>query len=62
MRALVDRVHFDSRPSVGTVVHLEKRLEWHDDSVIKTLTEGRKPTEHGPWSQDEHLEDTPEPA
>ena len=62
MRALVDKVRFDSRPSVGTVVHLEKRLEWHDDSVIKALTEGRKPTEHGPWSQDEHLEDTPEPV
>lgn len=62
MRALVDKVRFDSRPSVGTVVHLEKRLEWHDGSIIKALTEGRQPTQHGPWSQDEHLEDTPEPA
>ena len=62
MRALVDKVRFDSRPSVGTVVHLEKRLQWGDDSIIKALTEGKEPTEHGPWSQDEHLEDTPEPA
>jgi serine/threonine-protein kinase RsbW len=62
MRALVDTVRFDNRPSVGTVVHLEKRLEWHDDSIIKALTEGNNPTQHGPWSQDEHLEDTPEPA
>jgi serine/threonine-protein kinase RsbW len=62
MRALVDKVRFDSRPSVGTVVHLEKRLEWHDDSIIKALTEGRAPTEHGPWSTDEHVEDTPKPA
>ncbi len=62
MRALVDTVRFDNRPSVGTVVHLEKRLEWDDDSVIKALTEGREPTRHGPWSQDEHREDTSEPA
>ncbi len=61
MRALVDTVRFDNRPSVGTVVHLEKRLAWHDDSMIKALTEGREPTQHGPWSQDEQLEDTPEP-
>lgn len=62
MRALVDKVRFDSRPSVGTVVHLEKRLEWHDDSIIQALTEGRQPTRHGPWSQDERREDTAEPA
>jgi len=62
MRALVDKVEFESRPQVGTVVHLEKRLEWHDASVIKALTEGRKPTEHGPWSEDERLEDAPEPV
>jgi serine/threonine-protein kinase RsbW len=61
MRALVDTVRFDNRPSVGTVVHLEKRLEWHDDSIIKALTEGREPTQHGPWSQDEHREDAPKP-
>lgn len=62
MRALVDRVHFDNRAQVGTVVHLEKRLEWHDGSVIKALTEDRPATRHGPWSDDEQLEDAPEPA
>jgi serine/threonine-protein kinase RsbW len=62
MRALVDKVLFESRPQVGTVVHLEKTLEWADDSVIKALTEGRAPTRHGPWSADEHLEQAPEPA
>jgi serine/threonine-protein kinase RsbW len=62
MRSLVDRVQFDKREQVGTVVRLEKRLEWHEGSVIKTLTDGRDPTRHGPWSDDEHLEDAPEPA
>jgi serine/threonine-protein kinase RsbW len=50
MRALVDHVSFDNVPRVGTVVHLEKRLVWHDDAVIKKLTEDNAPTEHGPWS------------
>ena len=62
MRALVDKVTFTSRPQVGTVVHLEKQLEWHQDSVIKKLTEDQPETEHGPWSQDERLEDKPEPV
>ena len=62
MRALVDKVEFESRPQVGTVVHLEKKLEWHDDSVINALTEGKTKTRHGPWSEDEHLEDAPEPV
>jgi serine/threonine-protein kinase RsbW len=62
MRALVDKVTFTSRPQVGTVVHLEKALEWYDDAPIKKLTEGQPATEHGPWSSDEHLEDAPEPA
>jgi serine/threonine-protein kinase RsbW len=53
MRALVDHVTFDNVPRVGTVVHLEKRLEWHEDAVIKRLTEGNAPTAHGPWSEDE---------
>lgn len=61
MRALVDKVEFDSRPHVGTVVHLEKHLQWHEDSVIKALTDGRAATTHGPWSSDELLEDAPEP-
>ncbi len=62
MRALVDKVTFTSKPQVGTVVHLEKQLEWHDESVIKKLTEGQPPTEHGPWSDDERFEDKPDPA
>jgi serine/threonine-protein kinase RsbW len=62
MRALVDRVHFDNRAQVGTVVHLEKRLEWHEGSVIRALTEGKSPIRHGPWSDDEHLEDAPDPS
>ena len=62
MRALVDKVTFTSRPQVGTVVHLEKELEWYEDAPIKKLTEGQPKTEHGPWSQDEHLEDAPEPV
>jgi serine/threonine-protein kinase RsbW len=50
MRALVDRVTFDSVDTVGTIVHLEKRLEWNPDAVIKKLTDEHAPTEHGPWS------------
>ncbi len=62
MRALVDRLEFSSGSKDGNVVHLEKRLRWHDDSIIKTLTEDAKPTEHGPWSKGERLADAPEPA
>ena len=61
MRALVDKVEFDNRPQVGTVVHLEKTLQWQEGSAIKALTEGQPPTRHGPWSRDERLEDAPEP-
>lgn len=50
MRSLVDRVEFSSRPTKGTVVHLEKALQWTEGSVIQRLTEGRPRTEHGPWS------------
>ncbi len=62
MRALVDKVTFTNRPQVGTVVHLEKQLVWHEDSVIKRLTEGQPRTEHGPWSDDERFEDKPDPV
>jgi serine/threonine-protein kinase RsbW len=62
MRELVDRVSFERHEAHGTVVHLEKRLEWDEDSVIRKLTEGQVRTEHGPWSQREHLEDAPDPA
>ena len=51
MRALVDKVTFTNVPTVGTVVHLEKRLEWQPDSAIKLLNDELPPTEHGPWSE-----------
>jgi serine/threonine-protein kinase RsbW len=38
MRALVDRVKFESVPETGTVCHLEKTLELEPDSVLKTLS------------------------
>ena len=60
MRALVDRVTFTSRPQVGTVVHLEKSLDWYEDAPIKKLTLDKPKTEYGPWSKDEHREQTPE--
>jgi serine/threonine-protein kinase RsbW len=31
MEALVDKIHFDSQPEVGTVVHLVKALEFDPD-------------------------------
>jgi serine/threonine-protein kinase RsbW len=37
MRALVDRLEFENRPAVGTVVHLEKRLTWDTDAPIAKL-------------------------
>ena len=37
MKALVDRVKLESKPEVGTVVHLEKRLEFDDDSIVHRL-------------------------
>lgn len=39
IKALVDRVKFESKPEDGTVVHLEKRLEFHDDSVMRQLSD-----------------------
>jgi serine/threonine-protein kinase RsbW len=56
MRALVDRVTFTSRPAKGTVVHLEKKLEWQEGSVLQQWTEDRPATEHGPWSSDDAAE------
>ncbi len=52
MRALVDKVTFISKPQVGTVVHLEKQLEWPEGAVIERLAERSAATEHGPWSED----------
>jgi serine/threonine-protein kinase RsbW len=35
MRALVDDVSFDSRPDSGTVVYLQKRLSWTEESPAR---------------------------
>lgn len=37
IRALVDQVHFASRPESGMIVHLEKQLEFLDGSVLQEL-------------------------
>jgi serine/threonine-protein kinase RsbW len=59
MRALVDRVTFTSRPHKGTVVHLEKKLEWQDGSVIQRWTEDAPAVADGPWSREETMDDAP---
>ncbi len=37
MKALVDKVHFLSRPQAGTIVHLVKELQLKDNSVLRAL-------------------------
>ncbi len=37
MRAMVDRLSFTSEPDDGNIVHLVKRLNLKDDSVLRTL-------------------------
>lgn len=37
MRALVDDLDFDSVADQGTVVHLQKRLTWSDEALIRRL-------------------------
>lgn len=37
MQALADNVTFESRPQVGTVVHLVKRLELEENSPLRQL-------------------------
>jgi serine/threonine-protein kinase RsbW len=44
IRALVDRVHFQSRPESGMVVQLEKKLAFRDGSAIQKLAD-RTPLE-----------------
>lgn len=39
MKALVDRVQFTSVPENGTIVHLEKKLEFADGSVVLRLSD-----------------------
>jgi serine/threonine-protein kinase RsbW len=47
MRLLVDRIHFESDPEAGTIVHLRKRLEFEAGSVMQELALRRTPL---PWS------------
>jgi serine/threonine-protein kinase RsbW len=35
IEALVDHVHFDSRPGSGAVVSFDKILKWREDSLLK---------------------------
>ena len=35
MRAMVDKLHFASKPESGTIVHLVKKLELADESILK---------------------------
>lgn len=39
IRALVDRVHFKSRPEMGMIVHLEKTLQFQENSAIQQLAD-----------------------
>lgn len=59
MRALVDKVTFVSRPQQGTVVHLEKELQYAAGSPIDKLTAGRPAPEHGPWTDEDTMDDRP---
>ena len=61
MRQLLDKVEFQSRPSVGSVVHMEKELAYPPESAMARLTDDQPATHHGPWSDDERLEDAPSP-
>lgn len=42
MRALVDRVEFSSPEQAGTVVLMEKKLEWQPDSILHALEQDLK--------------------
>jgi serine/threonine-protein kinase RsbW len=39
MRALVDDLHFISKPEQGTIVHLAKRLDLSENSILQKLGE-----------------------
>lgn len=60
MRALVDRVTFTQRATVGTVVHLEKAIRWDPDSLARQLDGIAEPA-HGPWTDGEQLDAAPAP-
>lgn len=40
MKLLVDRVRFQSKPEAGSVVHLEKELEYRDGSLLDKAISG----------------------
>ena len=40
MKLLVDRVHFQSKPEAGSVVHMEKQLEYVDGSLLDKAIAG----------------------
>src|SRR5205814_5294225 len=42
MRALVDKVRFESKPEAGTIVHLEKHLDFEESSPLRQLVERRE--------------------
>ena len=44
IRALVDRVHFRSRPETGMIVHLEKELHFKSGSPLQQLAD-RSPSD-----------------
>jgi serine/threonine-protein kinase RsbW len=44
MRALVDRVEFETSQPAGTLVRLEKQLEWRHDAPVKALTDDASQT------------------
>ena len=39
MEALVDQVLFESRPQAGTIVHMEKALEYGEGSILHRIDE-----------------------
>lgn len=47
MRALVDRVRFESRPEEGTIVHLEKTLAYTEGAPAVAITLGGKAADAG---------------
>lgn len=46
MAALVDQLEFTSKPAFGTVVHLEKKLQLEETSVIRRLQRAAEAAAH----------------
>lgn len=70
IRALVDRVHFRSRPEAGTIVRLEKELEFTEGSPLRLLADRGTDTvtleldevQKAIDERDDLLDSTPPPA